>query len=209
MFITLDVMNCCHYKSPKFASNEVLNEIFAYIEGGKWRSPKVNMNIRNIAVVLKLSCISVLLFSINMTFYGQSVHHQGISSSGANAIKNSSVVQSIGVPITGLTHSFNSLKVTQGFVHPISILSFEKWASKNIKVFPNPFINSIEIALPNMYQDIKLTLFDLSGRLKYEGTFKNSTKLRLNFSDIDSTNGIHILRIQADLDFFVVKLIRL
>ena len=161
------------------------------------------------AVVLKLSYMIALLLLTELPFYGQSLHHQGISSSGANAVKNSSVVQSIGVPITGLTHSFNSLKVTQGFVHPISILSFEKWVSKNIKVFPNPFINSIEIALPYLYQDIKLTLFDSSGRMKYQGAFKNSAKLSLNFSDIDSTNGIYVLRIQADLDFFVVKLIQL
>lgn len=158
---------------------------------------------------MKFSCISAILFCIITPFYGQSLHHQGISSSGANAIKKNSVVQSVGVPITSLTHSLNSFKVTQGFVHPSLILSFEKWVSKNIKVFPNPFINSIEIALPYLYQDIRLTLFDLSGKLKYQGTFKNSAELRLNFSHIDTTNGIHILRIKADEDFFVVKLIRL
>jgi len=151
----------------------------------------------------------LIFIFISFGLSAQNVHHKVISSAGSNLISGKNAIQSIGVPISGLPKSISSKIVTEGFVQPLSFEGYIKFNSIDINVFPNPFINFLKISLPDLFQEIKVSLVDLSGKLIYNNSFTNTNELNLDFSNIYVVSQMYVLTIQADHQLYEAKLIRL
>ena len=152
--------------------------------------------------------ILVFIFT-SFGLFAQNVHHHTISSTGVNLFGEKNVIQSIGVPIYGLPKSNNSKIITEGFVHPLAFEGYVKFNSLDISVSPNPFVNYLQISLPDLFQEIKVSLVDLSGKLIYNNSFTNTNELNLDFSNIYVVSQMYVLTIQADHQLYEAKLIRL
>ena len=115
----------------------------------------------------------LLLFFTSFTFYGQVLHHQMLSSQGASAkLSNGvSVTQTIGQQ-GSIGNSDKKNIVIQGFQQSLWSAYI---ASNNIEVistktYPNPFSDSIKFEFSTFITNpIVINIFDISGRLVYEG----------------------------------------
>ncbi|CAA7196381.1 reprolysin-like metallopeptidase [Chryseobacterium potabilaquae] len=65
---------------------------------------------------------------------------------------------------------------------------------KNFAIYPNPSKDEVNILLKNSSQKAKYTLFDASGRLLRNGTFKGETKLNVN----ELINGNYLISLDLD-----------
>jgi hypothetical protein len=114
----------------------------------------------------------LLLFSI--TFHGQILHHQMLSSQGTTKKTPGGLLvkQTVGQITSTGNYDGDSMIVGQGFQQS----SWERLIISNkvdvmdvVKVYPNPFVSIINFEFSKPITDlISITIFDENGRLVFE-----------------------------------------
>ena len=115
----------------------------------------------------------LLLFFSSFTFYGQVLHHQMLSSLGASVkLSNGiTVTQTIGQQGSIGTADKKNI-VMQGFQQSLwgTYIASNSVEVINTKTYPNPFSDTIKFEFSTFITDpIIINVFDISGRLVYEG----------------------------------------
>jgi hypothetical protein len=141
---------------------------------------------------MKLSLL--LFFSIGLTVFGQSLHHQMLSSQGTSkALFNGMFIsQTIGQQSVIGNYSQNGVTYGQGFQQSI----WSKYINSSVNnpittvVYPNPFISIINFKFSQSIKEtISVTLFDIQGRLVYSEDKKASDNiLTLELPNLASSN---------------------
>ncbi len=86
------------------------------------------------------------------------------------------------------------------------IISVENETNLSVKVAPNPFNNSTEVAVNfNSKDKASVKVTDLSGHLVYESSLSNNGKVSLGDN---LPAGIYLLQVQADSDIKTFKIIK-
>lgn len=78
----------------------------------------------------------------------------------------------------------------------VSINEYERNASPEVTISPNPFSNSTQISLNRNYQNISLELYDIQGKLMMQNEYADCDKIILNRNGLN--NGMYFLRITLD-----------
>jgi hypothetical protein len=153
-----------------------------------------------------------LLIFFTITFHGQVLHHQMLSSQGmSKKMPNGTVVrQTIGQQsVTGT--SSNNYLIMQGFQQSY----WGKYISSNtvddikITTYPNPFISTVNFELSKpIIGLINVNVFDLSGHLIFEEKIKpNNNILTIDLPALPSSE--YLVRLNA-LNFkYYTKIIKL
>lgn len=154
----------------------------------------------------------LLLFSVS--FYGQQLHHQMLSSQGASVQTTDSfiITQTVGQQ-SSVGNSSNNYIVMQGFQQNLwdkYISSNKTDAVEDIKTitYPNPFLTSIHFQFSKIIQEsINITIFDVSGRLIYQGNKTAvNTVLTLDLSKLPSSE--YLIRLNTDSFNYYTKIIK-
>ncbi|MFH0893423.1 MAG: SBBP repeat-containing protein [Bacteroidota bacterium] len=74
-----------------------------------------------------------------------------------------------------------------------------------VNIFPNPSTGDFTIDLGNAYQNIDVTISDISGRIIFSKNFDNCSKLPVH---LNVTQGFYVVSVKADSDSFVRKIIK-
>jgi len=72
----------------------------------------------------------------------------------------------------------------------------------NVQIFPNPAVNHLTIDLGSNNQKVEVTITDITGKIIYTTTARETQKLEVNTNDF--AEGIYVVRIQA-ADFIGTK----
>jgi hypothetical protein len=113
-----------------------------------------------------------LLIFFTVTFHGQVLHHQMLSSQGTSKKLPDGIVitQTIGQQsLTGTSN--NSYVVMQGFQQSFWGKHIASNTTEVIKTitFPNPFVQTVNFEFSkDITEEINVNVFDLSGRLVFE-----------------------------------------
>ncbi len=153
-----------------------------------------------------------LLIFFTVTFHGQVLHHQMLSSQGmTKKISDGSVVtQSIGQQsLIGLSN--NKFVVMQGFQQSI----WGKYISSNLidemktTTFPNPFIETINFQFSKTIAEVvHVNIFDISGRLVFFKDIKpNNTILTIDLSSLPSSE--YLVRLNSSNFSYYTKIIKI
>lgn len=147
-----------------------------------------------------------------ITFHGQVLHHQMLSSQGmSKKMPNGTVVrQTIGQQsVTGT--SSNNYLIMQGFQQSY----WSKYVSSNtvddikITTYPNPFISTVNFELSKpIIGLINVNVFDLSGHLIFEEKIKpNNNILTIDLPALPSSE--YLVRLNALNLKYYTKIIKL
>jgi len=98
----------------------------------------------------------------------------------------------------------NSVAEVQAACQPLSINEF---TSNDIKVYPNPFVDNIEVKLPAGIQNAKLRLMSLTGKVIYSSSINSSTSTIKGIEKLNS--GLYLLQVELEtgqkLTYKVIK----
>jgi hypothetical protein len=151
-----------------------------------------------------------LLFSLFFQPVWSQHKHQMLSSMGSTSQTSSGVfaTQTIGqTSVIGL-YKNSRIGVSQGYQKPLlnQIIVNPQHNTLNIKVFPNPFVEKINISYFGEDQ-LSLSLFDVTGKLIYsdELIFSSYTKL-IDFKRLPA--GFYFATISSKTSTFNTKLIK-
>jgi hypothetical protein len=136
-----------------------------------------------------------LFMFFSISFYGQVLHHQMISSQGLSKKMNNGLVvkQTIGQQsLTG--NSTGEYVVIQGFQQSVwgkYIASNKKEEVDGIKIttYPNPFTETVNFEFSEPITDVvSITVFDILGRVVYQqNKIPINTLLTVNLTLLPST----------------------
>lgn len=110
----------------------------------------------------------LLLIYCNVSFC-QVLRHQMLCSGGNNITVNSNLIvsQSIG-QLSVINLNTNSSRVKQGFQQPNYNLTNSNFINVQFDVYPNPFINFLNIKFDDIDNDnIKIEIYDIYGKHIY------------------------------------------
>ena len=151
-----------------------------------------------------------LLFSLFFQPVWSQHKHQMLSSMGSTSQTSSGVfaTQTIGqTSVIGL-YKNSRIGVSQGYQKPLlnQIIINPQHNTLNIKVFPNPFVEKINISYFGEDQ-LNFSLFDVTGKLIYsdELIFSSYTKL-IDFKRLPA--GFYFATISSKTSTFNTKLIK-
>lgn len=102
------------------------------------------------------------------------------------------------------TSNWANIDATTSFSEDCSILSITDVYLNEIKLFPNPATNIINITSNTNISDFKFQLYDLNGRLINKGDFKTSKTI--NVSHLQS--GVYLIKIYNSSQNQIVKFIK-
>lgn len=78
-------------------------------------------------------------------------------------------------------------------------------ADKNWSIFPNPFVNQVQINLNSITNEpVQIQIFDLAGKAIYQTTITNSATINLNWL----SSGAYIIRAETQNQAFSTRLIK-
>ncbi|UFH34952.1 T9SS type A sorting domain-containing protein [Flavobacterium acetivorans] len=155
----------------------------------------------------------LLLFSI--TFQGQVLHHQMLSSQGLSTktVDGLIIKQTIGQQSLAGTATHKDYVVMQGFQQGLwgkYIASNAIATIEGIKItsYPNPFITSINFQFSKPLMDvISISIFDIMGRLIYEQKKKsNNTILTIDLASLPTSE--YLVRLNATNLNYYTKIIK-
>lgn len=117
-----------------------------------------------------------LLFFFSVTFYGQTLHHQMLSSQGSSSLTSSGLLvkQTVGQQSTVGNNVSENFRVIQGFQQSYwsaHIISNKVDVAEAITTltYPNPFIDFINFQFSKPITDeISISIFDILGRIVYQ-----------------------------------------
>ena len=153
-----------------------------------------------------------LLIFFTATFYGQTLHHQMLSSQGTSKKLPDGIVvnQSIGQQSLIGTSS-NNYVVMQGFQQSFwgKYISSTKFDDIKATGFPNPFVQTVSFELSKPILDlISVNVFDLGGHLLFEEKKKASNNILTIELPLLPT-GEYLVRLTAPNFNFYTKIIKL
>lgn len=71
-------------------------------------------------------------------------------------------------------------------------------------VYPNPSNGNVTLQLPRSVADLQLAIYDVAGKLVYESTYNNASKIDLK---LDLASGTYYVRLLGlDNDGIIIKL---
>lgn len=155
----------------------------------------------------------LLLFSI--TFQGQVLHHQMISSQGltTKTADGFLIRQTVGQQSLAGTSGTKEFGVIQGFQQSLwgkYIASNHLAAIENIKTttYPNPFTETVNFLFSKPLTDaITISVFDVSGRLVYEQT-KKPVNAVLSIDLGNLTTAEFLIRLSTTTFNYYTKIIK-
>ncbi len=117
-----------------------------------------------------------LLFLFTISFYGQTLHHQMLSSQGQSIKMNNGIIvkQTVGQQSVIGSSTNKDYVVMQGFQQSywskyIASNKIDVVQGINTIAFPNPFTETINFKFSKpITEDISIFIFDILGRLVYE-----------------------------------------
>lgn len=152
-----------------------------------------------------------LLIFFTVTFYGQTLHHQMLSSQGVSKkMPNGMVVtQTIGQQSLIGTSS-NQYVVMQGFQQSFWGKYIASNLSNDIKTttYPNPFIETVRFEFSKPIVGlINVNVFDLGGHLIFEQKIKpDNTILTIRLPSLPTAE--YLVRLNADNFSYYTKIIK-
>ena len=153
-----------------------------------------------------------LLIFFTVTFHGQVLHHQMLSSQGISKKMptGSLITQTIGQQSLNGTSSKNYV-VMQGFQQSLWGKYISSNAVNDIKIttYPNPFISTINFELSKPITGlINVNVFDLSGHLIFDQKIKPNNKiLTIDLPLLPSSQ--YLVRLNAPNFNYYTKIIKL
>jgi hypothetical protein len=141
---------------------------------------------------MKLSLL--FFFGMGLTVYGQNLHHQMLSSQGANKVLSNGtyVSQTIGQQSVIGNYTKDGAAYSQGFQQSVwsKYINFSVNNDITTVTYPNPFISSINFQFSQPIKEtISVALFDIRGRLIYSEDKKaTDTILTLELPNLASSN---------------------
>ena len=122
-----------------------------------------------------------LLLFFSVSFYGQNLHHQMLSSQGQTKTISSghTISQTIGQQST-TGNSNNGTVVMQGFQQNLwsSYIASNDKNEIIVKTYPNPFIDNVNFQFSKSISDeISVYIFDIAGHLVYQHKGKTATSI--------------------------------
>lgn len=139
----------------------------------------------------------LLLFSLIISttlFYGQSLHHQMLSSQGASIelYNGMYVSQTIGQQSVTGNSTKNGYTIGQGYQQSVWSKYIETNLSSEITTitYPNPFIQTVNFQFSRPINDvISVAIFDIRGRLIFQQEKKaNETILTIELQQLPAEN---------------------
>ena len=113
-----------------------------------------------------------LLIFFTVTFHGQVLHHQMVSSQGTSKILSDGTVISQTIGQQSLTGTSNKYYVVmQGFQQSFwgNYIASNTVETIKTTTFPNPFVQTVNFEFSKVItEEIDINVFDLGGRLVFE-----------------------------------------
>ena len=129
----------------------------------------------------------IILLIPLISSYGQNSINTTGGNINSNGINLSYSVGQLKINTIGLNSSTLSLDFIQGVQYAFSIYDCSRLASIELSVYPNPSSKIVYIKTIDEPK-LKLTIFDIAGRLIYEQTLQGSTTI-----DVENySNGTYI-----------------
>ena len=94
------------------------------------------------------------------------------------------------------------------FQYSHTILIKAPGARQNVWVLNNPFENSVRVRFAKTAGHVQCDVVNALGAKVYQRDFTGSTELTLDFSATHIAAGVYFLRVNADGQLFIRKLIR-
>lgn len=159
---------------------------------------------------MRLRIFLFLLISLFFQSVWSQQKHQMLSALGATSQTSSGIkaTQTIGqTSVIGFYKNSRNV-VSQGYQKPLfnQITSNSKYNTINVKVYPNPFVEKINITYFGEDQ-LNFSLFNVTGKLIYssEIAFNSDTKV-LNLKRLPP--GFYLVKIKSKSSTFNTKLIK-
>ncbi len=95
------------------------------------------------------------------------------------------------------------LSYDSGYIDMPTTSNEEIEPESTMKIYPNPFNQSTDISFDITYSDISLSIFDLLGKLTWQGEYSNCNSIKLERGGLE--NGIYILKIAIDKKYFISR----
>ncbi|MFW5821499.1 MAG: T9SS type A sorting domain-containing protein [Bacteroidota bacterium] len=109
----------------------------------------------------------ILLISFTDVF-GQGIKRQSIGSYGSGGSAGSIFVnQTVGQPFFTMAYNSSQLALTPGFQQPVTyaVKKSESLPSlSELEIFPNPATENFKISVPEVMEEVNLTVTDVNGR---------------------------------------------
>lgn len=173
------------------------------------------MNSTNNALILQKKDMKYLLLLFTVTFHGQTLHHQMLSSQGLSTKTTNGLVvkQTVGQQsITGSSTN-NDYVVIQGFQQSywakyIASNKIEAVEGISTITYPNPFTETINFQFSKPITDeISISIFDILGRLVYEQKKKiDNTILTIDLARLPTSE--YLVRIHSNNFNYYTKIIK-
>ena len=159
-----------------------------------------------------------LFFIISLCFFkisnSQSLVKQTLAIQGSSQpvyVNNKSyyLIESIGQASVINTFSANNYVLRQGFLQPVSASVFASDAKASLKavVFPNPFLNQIQIKFDEpIINELNLALYDVLGRVIMREVYNPIQAITLDLLYL--SNGSYFLKVQMRSKVLSAKIIK-
>ncbi|MEL7269482.1 MAG: T9SS type A sorting domain-containing protein [Bacteroidota bacterium] len=160
--------------------------------------------------------IVILLFSLSIVqgIQAQQLKRQMLSAAGSsqlvtNAAGSYFIQQSVGQHSVIGTYTVDNQKLRQGYIQPLpAIVLGGNPNDLEIVVFPNPFTEGVVVNLEQgLENDIKVELFDASGRLIKSDTYDATNQLTLPLTGL--SQGSYFLQLSSGRQQAVKQLLKL
>ena len=96
---------------------------------------------------------------------------------------------------------------TAGNIGVSGTLSVASLNAYNLSVFPNPVSGTFTIQLNQSYKNVEVEVLSISGKLIKKIISKNSERQRIDISELSA--GMYLLRVKADSNFSIEKVLKL
>lgn len=152
----------------------------------------------------------LLLFS--SMFYGQTLHHQMISSQGKSITLPNGLTVSHSIAQLSVNGSSSSaITVQQGFQQSLwsKYIAGNDLITESIKVmvYPNPFVSNVNFEFVKTPPIVSLSIFDLTGRLVFRE--QKNTQNGLVTIDLSALpNASYLIQLSASNFNYYTKIIK-
>lgn len=156
----------------------------------------------------------LLLFLIFQIGNSQILKKQTLASQGSSHVvfannRSYFIQESIGQASIINTFSANNHNLRQGFLQPVSASVFFKGSNASIKalIFPNPFLNQVEIRFDEPIIDVfNLVVYDVLGRIIISREYNPIQSITLDLFNVSA--GSYFLKIQMRSKVLNAKIIK-
>ncbi len=197
-------------KSDLLKTENLLLKIIIY---GHWNCQSMNGSIKKLLLQKKDMKYLLLLFTI--TFHGQTLHHQMLSSQGLSTKTTNGLLVKQTVGQQGITGSSTNKDyvVIQGYQQSlwakyIASNKIDAVEGINTIAYPNPFTQTINFQFSKpVADDITVSIFDILGRLVYEQKKKiNNTILTIDLGSLPTSE--YLVRLYTNNLNYYTKIIK-